>query len=119
MVEALLAGFETTGEIEYLRAASHCYGWFHGRNSNGKSLYDPETGGCFDALTETGVNLNRGAESAISMLLAHLLLQEAKQKLSQEMLERSDIEQRAPATAEWGRENKHDRSPDLITADRA
>lgn len=100
MVEAFLAGYETTGEIDYLRAATLCYEWFHGRNANGMSLYDPETGGCFDALTEAGVNMNRGAESTISMLLAHLLLQEAKQRFLSQTLECSHIKHPEPVAAD-------------------
>jgi len=119
MVEALLAAFESTGEIEYLRKASCCYEWFHGRNSNGRSLYDPETGGCFDALTENGVNLNRGAESVISMLLAHLSLLEAKQRLSQDVLNRAEPECSAARVTGQGGGLEHDRSADLIAADRA
>ncbi len=119
MVEALLAAFETTAEIEYLRAASNCYEWFHGRNSNGRSLYDHETGGCFDALTETGVNLNRGAESAISMLLAYLSLWEARQRLSQDLLGGSEVEDSARLIPERRRGSDRDRSPDVITAGRA
>ncbi len=116
MVEALLAGFDATGEIEYLRTAAVCYEWFHGRNSNGRSLYDPETDGCFDALTASGVNLNRGAESCISMLLAHLSLYEAKQRLSQQMLENSDRGQTAALDAGEKGGVGDDRTSDLILA---
>lgn len=76
MVEAALAGFEVTGEEQYLRIAQDSLAWFFGRNLSGESLYDPETGGCYDALTARGVNLNRGAESTICLLLAQLSLRE-------------------------------------------
>lgn len=86
MVEASLAAFEATGEQGYLRRAWLSLEWFFGRNLRGESLYDEETGGCFDALTETGVNRNRGAESTVSMLLAHLSVLEARQSLSARLL---------------------------------
>ncbi|HVK03661.1 MAG TPA: hypothetical protein VM490_09310 [Armatimonadaceae bacterium] len=44
--------------------------WFWGRNAHSLPVYVPETGGCRDALTEDGVNLNQGAESVLSYLLA-------------------------------------------------
>jgi hypothetical protein len=43
-------------------------------------LYDPETGGCFDALMEGRVNQNRGAESTVCLLLARLAMAEAMQR---------------------------------------
>ncbi len=116
MVDALLAGFDATGEIEYLQGAATCYEWFHGRNSNGRSLYDPETDGCFDALTPSGVNLNRGAESCLSMLLAHLSLREAKERLSQRMLDRSGRTQTAPADAEEKGGGEGDRVAHFVVA---
>jgi hypothetical protein len=83
MVEAAIAGFDATGEPDYLRRASAALEWFFGRNARGISLHDPETGGCFDALTEAGVNQNRGAESAISLLLAQLSVLHARRRSSQ------------------------------------
>lgn len=82
MVEAFLAGFDATGDAEYLRRAWLALEWFFGRNLLGLSLHDPETGGCFDALTATGINQNRGAESTISLLLAQLSVLEARQHVS-------------------------------------
>jgi len=86
LVEAAVAGFDATGEAEYLRRACAALGWFFGQNQHGASLYDHETGGCFDALTETGVNQNRGAESSISLLLAQLSVLEARRKISDQVL---------------------------------
>jgi len=82
LVNASLAAYEATGETGYLHKAWLSYEWFFGRNLRGESLYDPETGGCFDALTANGVNHNRGAESTICLLLAHLSIYEARQQIS-------------------------------------
>ena len=35
-------------------------------------LYDHESGGCYDGLGPSGVNLNQGAEAALSYLQARL-----------------------------------------------
>ncbi len=86
MVEAAIAGFDATGEVGYLRRAWSGLQWFFGRNPDGVSLYDPETGGCFDGLMETGANRNRGAESAISLLMAGLSVLEARRRVSWHML---------------------------------
>jgi hypothetical protein len=44
--------------------------WFHGRNVHRLPVYDPDTGACYDGLTPEGINLNQGAESVLSYLLA-------------------------------------------------
>jgi hypothetical protein len=38
-------------------------------------IYNPCTGGCYDGLEETHVNLNQGAESSISYLMARLTVE--------------------------------------------
>jgi len=39
-------------------------------------IYNPKTGGCYDGLEKYHVNLNQGAESTISYLLARLVFEE-------------------------------------------
>jgi hypothetical protein len=46
--------------------------WFLGRNTLGQFVYNEATGGCYDGLGEHAVNLNQGAESTISYLMARL-----------------------------------------------
>ncbi len=55
--------------------------WFLGRNHLNQIVYNPVTGGCYDGLEEHGVNLNQGAESAVSYLLARLCVEKNKQLL--------------------------------------
>ena len=86
MVEASLAAFDATGEPGYLRRAWLSLEWFFGRNTLGQSLYDQQTGGCYDGLTEAGVNKNRGAESTIVLLQAQLSVLEARQQISETVL---------------------------------
>jgi glycosyltransferase involved in cell wall biosynthesis len=49
--------------------------WFLGRNHLNQIIYNPKTGGCFDGLEEKNVNLNQGAESTVSYLLARLCME--------------------------------------------
>jgi hypothetical protein len=37
-------------------------------------MYNPKTGGCYDGLEEFEVNMNQGAESTVSYLMARLTL---------------------------------------------
>ncbi|MBN2412890.1 glycosyltransferase [candidate division KSB1 bacterium] len=46
--------------------------WFIGKNELDISLYDDGTKGCCDGLESYGVNINQGAESTLSYLLAYL-----------------------------------------------
>lgn len=49
--------------------------WFLGKNMLGQTLYDRLSGGCYDGMAETSINLNQGAESTVSYLLARLALE--------------------------------------------
>lgn len=51
------------------------FNWFLGKNHLNKVIYNPATGGCYDGLEEHHVNLNQGAESTISYLLARLAIE--------------------------------------------
>jgi hypothetical protein len=44
--------------------------WFLGRNDLGAMVYNPETGGCRDALHVDRVNMNEGGESTLAFLLS-------------------------------------------------
>ncbi|MCX6252342.1 MAG: glycosyltransferase [Bacteroidetes bacterium] len=51
------------------------FNWFLGNNRLHQIIYNPCTGGCHDGLEETHVNLNQGAESTISYLMARLTME--------------------------------------------
>ena len=51
------------------------FNWFLGNNRLHQIIYNPCTGGCYDGLEETHVNLNQGAESTVSYLMARLTMQ--------------------------------------------
>jgi len=63
-------------DLDYLKKMTIAFNWFHGRNHLNKIIYNPCTGGCYDGLEDHGVNLNQGAESTISYLLARLTMEE-------------------------------------------
>lgn len=65
-----------TGDARYHEAAETWWGWFFGNNTKQLPLYRPEDGAVYDGLTPEGVNENRGAESVLVFLLAHLALAE-------------------------------------------
>jgi hypothetical protein len=58
----------------YLKQAALCYEWYLGRNSLSTSLIDAQSGGCYDGIHSTGLNLNQGSESIISLSIAHLVM---------------------------------------------
>lgn len=69
MILALNSAYRTTKNETYRNLALVCFSWFLGNNSLQKPICDFTTGGCYDGLTSTGVNLNQGAESLVSYLL--------------------------------------------------
>jgi hypothetical protein len=75
MVETATRAFRILGDDTYLRIANAVFSWFLGNNSQNVRVYNSQTGGCHDGITPQGVNLNQGAESTISYLLARLALE--------------------------------------------
>lgn len=70
MIEACAAAFAATGAPIWLERAEHAYAWFLGANDGEVALADPVSGECYDGLTPTGPNFNRGAESVLAWQLA-------------------------------------------------
>jgi len=66
--------YQNLGKREYMELAHLAHNWYRGRNIHGLSLYNEVSGGCHDALTENGLNLNQGAEAVLSLLLTDLLM---------------------------------------------
>jgi glycosyltransferase involved in cell wall biosynthesis len=72
LVYALVVTFEISQDVRYRKLAMRALYWFLGNNNLGRPLYDRISGGTRDGLTREGVNLNEGAESTVSYLLARL-----------------------------------------------
>ncbi len=62
------------GDERYRHIAQLAWRWFHGHNSEGLPLFDPQTGGCHDGLERGSVNGNQGAESLLALLQTALAL---------------------------------------------
>ena len=69
-VEVCCLAHKITKEKKYLDWAKKALDWYYGRNILGAKMVDQNTGGVYDGLEEKGVNLNQGAESLLSYLLA-------------------------------------------------
>jgi len=72
LVYALGTGYQVTKDENYLRLMHRAFYWFLGDNSLNQVVYDRTTGGCYDGVEKKTINLNQGAESTISYLLARL-----------------------------------------------
>jgi len=80
MVLAYLTAYNVTKDKYYHERAVLAFNWFLGKNHLNQMLYDEATGGCFDGLGKYSLNLNQGAESTISYLMARLMLEEMSKK---------------------------------------
>jgi hypothetical protein len=62
---------------EYLAKMQGAFNWFLGANHLHQIIYNPCTGGCYDGLETDYINLNQGAESTVSYLMARLCLEKS------------------------------------------
>jgi glycosyltransferase involved in cell wall biosynthesis len=74
-IMALSKFYDAFGDKDYLIKMEIAFNWFLGNNRLNQIIYNPCTGGCYDGLEETHVNLNQGAESTISYLMARLTVE--------------------------------------------
>lgn len=72
LVLALKKAYEFSKDASYFKKMHEAFDWFLGNNLLSQVIYSFDTGGCFDGLGQEKVNLNQGAESTISYLLARL-----------------------------------------------
>lgn len=64
--------YDVFEDIAYLEKMQIAFNWFLGNNHLHQIIYNPCTGGCYDGLEESHINLNQGAESTVSYLMARL-----------------------------------------------
>ncbi|PWN67687.1 glycosyltransferase [Chryseobacterium oncorhynchi] len=69
---ALSTFYKVFKDEKYLYMMKTAFNWFLGKNHLHQIIYNPATGGCYDGLEEKNVNLNQGAESTVSYLMARL-----------------------------------------------
>jgi glycosyltransferase involved in cell wall biosynthesis len=72
---ALSKFYEVYNDAEYLEKMEIAFDWFLGKNHLHQIIYNPCTGGCYDGLEDTYINLNQGAESTVSYLMARLTME--------------------------------------------
>ncbi len=71
-----LSRFYTVFKIKtYQDKLTIAFNWFLGANHLNQIIYNPCTGGCYDGIEEQSVNLNQGAESTVSYLMARLTIE--------------------------------------------
>jgi hypothetical protein len=85
---ALRRFYDVFKEEHYSHKMTTAFNWFLGNNHLHQIIYNPCTGGCYDGLEETQVNLNQGAESTLCYLLARLTM-EVQQHTSEEKIAHS------------------------------
>ena len=76
MVETCVLAARLTGKSEYSQRARIAFEWFLGNNAKKAVLYDSQSGGCRDGLTENGSNQNEGGESTIMYVIARCDLED-------------------------------------------
>jgi glycosyltransferase involved in cell wall biosynthesis len=74
-VMALQLFYDVFEEQRYRDKMEIAFNWFLGQNHLHQIIYNPGTGGCYDGLEETQVNMNQGAESTVSYLMARLAVE--------------------------------------------
>ena len=74
-VLALGVFYDTFKEETYKVKMEIAFDWFLGKNHLHQTVYNPCTGGCYDGLEEKHINLNQGAESTVSYLMARLTME--------------------------------------------
>lgn len=79
-VRTCLTAYRITKDKKYYENAVLAFNWFLGKNHLNQMMYNESTGGCFDGLSSSSVNINQGAESTISYLMARLFLEEFKRE---------------------------------------
>ena len=72
---ALQRFYAAFDDKSYLNKMNIAFSWFLGNNRLHQIVYNPCTGGCFDGLEDHYINLNQGAESTVSYLMARLAME--------------------------------------------
>ncbi|MFX1438326.1 MAG: glycosyltransferase [Promethearchaeota archaeon] len=81
MVQTLKVAYDITKENRYMKLAFETFNWFLGKNSLNQEVYNSLTGGSHDGIGKYSLNMNQGAESSISYLLARLSVQILKNSI--------------------------------------
>ena len=96
-VMMLRSAYDATGNDRFLTLQRKAFDWFLGENDLHIPLYNFRTKGCYDGLTQEGVNVNQGAESTLSFLLSILSVVESYALLDK--VKNSKSESRPPGNS--------------------
>ncbi len=91
---ALKRFYRVFGTESYRDKMTSAFNWFLGNNHLNQIIYNPCTGGCYDGLEKEHVNLNQGAESTLSYLMARMTL-EQQSLIKMPMYQKLETHQRA------------------------
>jgi glycosyltransferase involved in cell wall biosynthesis len=89
---ALMVFYDVFKEENYNLKMHASFNWFLGENHLQQIIYNPCTGGCYDGLEETYINLNQGAESTISYLIARLVIEKTIKVSREKVVEDFEFE---------------------------
>jgi hypothetical protein len=73
-IMALEKFYHVLKKDDFKQKITIAFNWFLGNNHLQQIVYNPCTGGCYDGVEEYNVNLNQGAESTLSYLMARLAI---------------------------------------------
>ncbi|UCH84698.1 MAG: glycosyltransferase family 4 protein [Candidatus Latescibacterota bacterium] len=73
-IEAIGAAFYDSRDRELFGPIRAAADWFLGDNRRGEAIYQFATGGCYDAVTASGLNRNQGTEATAYCLIAFATL---------------------------------------------
>jgi glycosyltransferase involved in cell wall biosynthesis len=83
--------YDELGNKEYLDKLFVAFDWFLGENRLNQIIYNPCTGGCYDGLEEHNVNMNQGAESTVSYLMARLTVEVYHAKMNSKKAQHNNM----------------------------
>ncbi|ARV16847.1 glycosyltransferase [Polaribacter sp. SA4-12] len=87
-IQTLNIFYKTFQRDDYRSKMEIAFSWFLGKNQLSQIMYNPITGGCYDGLEKTHVNLNQGAESTVCYLTARLVMEQNSISEQREIIKR-------------------------------
>ena len=78
-------------EEKYLDKMKIGFSWFLGNNHLKQIIYNPCTGGCYDGLEDKYINLNQGAESTVSYLMARLTMEKQFNQMHHDRRDKMEV----------------------------
>jgi glycosyltransferase involved in cell wall biosynthesis len=79
----------------YLKKMETGFSWFLGNNHLHQIVYNPCTGGCYDGLEDKYINLNQGAESTVSYLMARLTMEKYLNHTDQKSIDKKPFSRKS------------------------